>query len=144
MPPYPMGAPRTASLAQVREKHGALAIDTASGDVVSVTGRVVLSRTGGKLCFATLQEGHAQLQVMVSLDGVGEERLAAWKSDVDLGDHVGVTGEVISSRRGELSVLASEGVLTSKALRPLPDKHHGLPEDPKSVPEGKRVDLGGR
>jgi lysyl-tRNA synthetase class 2 len=59
----------------------------------------MLSRTGGKLCFATIQEGDAQLQVMVSLDGVGEERLAAWKSDVDLGDHVGVTGEVISSRR---------------------------------------------
>ena len=63
---------------------------------------------------------------MVSLDGVGEERLAAWKADVDLGDHVGITGEVISSRRGELSVLASAWVLTSKALRPLPDKHHGL------------------
>ena len=128
--PYPLGAPRTATLAQVREQHAELATDTASGEVVSVTGRVVLSRSGGKLCFATLQQagesGTAQLQVMVSLGGVGADRLAAWKSDVDLGDHVGVTGEVISSRRGELSVLASQWVLTSKALRPLPDKHHGL------------------
>jgi len=86
-------------LAEVRERHAGLETDTASGEVVSVTGRVVLSRTGGKLCFATLQEGDSQLQVMVSLDGVGEERLAAWKSDVDLGDHVGVTGEVIRRAR---------------------------------------------
>ena len=77
---------------------------------------------------------------MISLDGVGEERLSAWKSDVDLGDHVGVTGEVISSRRGELSVLASEWVLTSKALRPLPDKHHGL-TDPELRIRQRYVDL---
>ena len=139
-PPYPLGAPRTASLAEVRERHAGLETDTASGEVVSVTGRVVLSRTGGKLCFATLQEGDATLQVMVSLDGVGAERLAAWKSDVDLGDHVGVTGEVISSRRGELSVLATDWQLTSKALRPLPDKHHGL-TDPELRLRQRYLDL---
>ena len=139
-PPYPLGAPRTATLAEVRERWSGLETDTASGEVVSVTGRVVLSREGGKLCFATLQEGDAQLQVMVSLNGVGEERLAAWKSDVDLGDHVGVTGEVISSRRGELSVLAHSWVLTSKALRPLPDKHHGL-TDPEARIRQRYVDL---
>ena len=76
-PPYPLGHPRTATLAEVRERYADLPTDSASGDVVSVTGRVVLSRTGGKLCFATLQEGGAQLQVMVSLDGVGQERLDA-------------------------------------------------------------------
>jgi lysyl-tRNA synthetase class 2 len=143
-PPYPLGAPRTASLAEVRARYGGLATDTASGDTVSVTGRVVLSRIGGKLCFATLQEGSsegaAQLQVMVSLDRVGEERLAAWKSDVDLGDHVAVTGEVISSRRGELSVLADEWRMTSKALRPLPDKHHGL-TDPELRIRQRYLDL---
>ena len=139
-PPYPLGYPRTTSLAEVRDKHADLALDTASGETVGVTGRVVLSRAGGKLCFATLQEGDAQLQVMVSLDGVGAERLAAWKSDVDLGDHVGITGEVISSRRGELSVLATDWQLTSKALRPLPDKHHGL-TDPEARVRQRYVDL---
>ncbi len=139
-PPYALGAPRTTSLAEVRERYASLETDSASGDVVSVTGRVVLSRVGGKLCFATLQEGDTQLQVMISLDGVGAERLAAWKTDVDLGDHVGVTGEVISSRRGELSVLAREWVLTSKALRPLPDKHHGL-TDPELRIRQRYVDL---
>jgi lysyl-tRNA synthetase class 2 len=139
-PPYPLGYPRTISLPEVRDRFGHLETDEASGEIVGVTGRVVLSRAGGKLCFATLQEGDAQLQVMVSLDGVGPERLAAWKSDVDLGDHVGITGEVISSRRGELSVLATDWQLTSKALRPLPDKHRGL-TDPEARVRQRYVDL---
>jgi lysyl-tRNA synthetase class 2 len=122
-PPYALGYPRTASLAEVRERFDSLDTGDESGVVVGITGRVVLSREGGRLCFATLQEGEATLQVMVSLAGVGEERLGDWKKDVDLGDHVGVTGQVISSRRGELSVLADSWQLTSKALRPLPDKH---------------------
>ena len=80
--------------------------------MVSVTGRVVFIRNTGKLCFATLQEGLSladsgvRLQVMLSLAEVGEEPLADWKADVDLGDFVSVTGRVISSQRGELSVLA--------------------------------------
>ncbi len=138
--PYEIGYPRTDSLADIRERHAALELDTASGETVSVTGRVVLYRTGGRLCFATVQEGEAQLQVMVSEDGVGKERLAEWKADVDLGDHVGVTGEVISSRRGELSILVSSWTLTSKALRPLPDKHKGL-TDPEARVRQRYLDL---
>ena len=74
--------------------------------MVSVTGRVVFIRNTGKLCFATLQEGLSlndsgvRLQVMLSLAEVGEERLAAWKADVDLGDFVSVTGRVIASEAG--------------------------------------------
>lgn len=139
-PPYALGYPRTTTIAQARHQHEGLATDTASGEVVGIAGRLLLSRTGGKLCFATLSEGDAQIQVMVSLDGVGQERLAAWKSDVDLGDHVGITGEVISSRRGELSVLATDWQLTSKALRPLPDKHRGL-VDPEARVRQRYVDL---
>ena len=64
---------------------------------------MVFLRNTGKLCFATLQDGDGtRLQVMLSLAEVGEESLAAWKADVDLGDHVFVAGRVISSRRGEL------------------------------------------
>ena len=139
-PPYALGYPRTATIADVRAKHDGLAVDTASGEIVGIAGRVLLSRSGGKLCFATLSEGESQIQVMISLEGVGEQRLAAWKTDVDLGDHVGVTGEVISSRRGELSVLASDWQLTSKALRPLPDKHKGL-TDPETRVRQRYVDL---
>jgi lysyl-tRNA synthetase class 2 len=127
--PYPVGYPRTDTIAQVRERHPGLPPDAATGDRVGVTGRVVLSRIGGKLCFATIRDGSGDLQVMISQERVGADALAAWKQDVDLGDHIGVTGEVITSRSGELSVLADSYAITSKALRPLPDKHRGLGEE---------------
>ncbi|MGB2572296.1 lysine--tRNA ligase [Micromonospora citrea] len=128
--PYPVGYPRTSTLAEIREKYAELPTDTATGDQVSVTGRVIFVRNTGKLCFATLRDGDGtELQAMLSLDRVGAERLEDWKRLVDLGDHVGVTGEVITSRRGELSVLAQEWAVTAKALRPLPVAHKPLSEE---------------
>ncbi|MEU7716143.1 lysine--tRNA ligase [Micromonospora chalcea] len=128
--PYPVGFPRTTTLALLRERYADLPTDTATGDRASVTGRVIFIRNTGKLCFATLRDGDGtELQAMLSLDRVGPERLADWKRLVDLGDHVGVTGEVITSRRGELSVLAEEWAVTAKALRPLPVAHKPLSEE---------------
>jgi len=128
--PYPVELPRTHTLAEVRESHTDLPADTATGDIVGVTGRVMFIRNTGKLCFATLQEGiGTRLQVMVSLAEVGEESLADWKALVDIGDHVVVEGRVISSRRGELSVLATSWLMASKALRPLPTLHKDLSEE---------------
>ena len=128
--PYPVGFPRTTTLARLRERYGDLPTDTATGDRVSVTGRVIFIRNTGKLCFATLRDGDGtEVQAMLSLDRVGAERLGDWKRLVDLGDHVGVTGEVITSRRGELSVLAEEWAVTAKALRPLPVAHKPLSEE---------------
>ncbi|SCG58288.1 lysine--tRNA ligase [Micromonospora coxensis] len=128
--PYPVGYPRTSTLAEIRDKYAELPTDTATGDEVSVTGRVIFVRNTGKLCFATLRDGDGtELQAMLSLDRVGAERLEDWKRLVDLGDHVGVTGEVITSRRGELSVLAREWAVTAKALRPLPVAHKPLSEE---------------
>jgi lysyl-tRNA synthetase class 2 len=126
---YPVTVPRTTTLAAVREAHPDLPPDTMTGEQVGVTGRVIFSRNTGKLCFATLREGDAELQVMLSRDRVGEESLAAWKADVDLGDHVLVTGEVGTSRRGELSVFADAWQLTAKALRPLPVAHKPMSEE---------------
>lgn len=128
--PYPLSYPRTATLAQIRERYADLPIDTATGDIVSVTGRVIFIRNSGKLCFATLREGDGtELQAMLSLNKVGAERLEDWKRLVDLGDHVGITGEVITSRRGELSVLADSWAMTAKALRPLPVAHRPMSEE---------------
>lgn len=128
--PYPLGYPRTSTLAEIRQGYADLPTDTATGDQVSVTGRVIFVRNTGKLCFATLRDGDGtELQAMLSLDRVGAQRLADWKQLVDLGDLVGVTGEVITSRRGELSVLAQEWAVTAKALRPLPVAHKPLSEE---------------
>lgn len=128
--PYPVTFDRTATLAQLRERYADLPTDTPSGDTVGITGRVIFVRNGGKLCFATLRDGDGtELQAMFSLDRVGAERLEDWKRLVDLGDLVGVTGEVITSRRGELSVLADSWTMTAKALRPLPVAHRPLNEE---------------
>ncbi|MBX7264859.1 lysine--tRNA ligase [Micromonospora sp. Llam7] len=128
--PYPISYPRTATLAEVRQRYADLPTDTATGDQVSVTGRVIFVRNTGKLCFATLRDGDGtELQAMLSLDRVGAVRLEDWKRLVDLGDQVGVTGEVITSRRGELSVLAEQWAVTAKALRPLPVAHKPLSEE---------------
>ncbi len=128
--PYPVSVPRTHTLAQIRATYGDLEIDVATGDVESVTGRIIFKRDTGKLCFATLREGDGtELQAMLSLDRVGEESLTSWKSEIDLGDIVSVTGEIITSKRGELSVLASDWVLAAKALRPLPNDHSPMSEE---------------
>ncbi|HZC69450.1 MAG TPA: lysine--tRNA ligase [Jatrophihabitans sp.] len=127
--PFPVGLPRTASLAEIRATYPDLPAGTETGVAAGITGRVIFMRNTGKLCFAMLREGEAELQVMISLDRVGTESLAAWKADVDLGDVVFVHGEVISSKRGELSVLAADWRIAAKALRPLPVAHKPLSDE---------------
>jgi lysyl-tRNA synthetase class 2 len=138
--PYPVTFPRTHTLAQVRAEAGELPPDTRTGRQVSVAGRVILSRDGGKLCFATLRDGSGDLQIMIALDAVGPEVLRRWRHDVDLGDHVGVIGEVITTKRGELTVRAESYEITAKSIRPLPDKHKGL-TDPEARVRARYVDL---
>lgn len=128
--PYPVEVPRTHTLSQIRAAYPDLPADSTTGDIVGVAGRVMFARNSGKLCFATLQDGDGtQLQVMLSLAGVGQEALDEWKADVDIGDIVFVHGEVISSRRGELSVLGDSWQMASKALRPLPVAHKEMSEE---------------
>ncbi|MFM7873968.1 MAG: OB-fold nucleic acid binding domain-containing protein, partial [Actinomycetota bacterium] len=127
---YPVAVPRSASLSEIRERFKSLEIDKSSGVIESVVGRIIFKRDTGKLCFAMLREGDGtELQVMLSLDKVGESVLESWKADIDIGDIVSVTGEVITSKRGELSVLANSYVLASKSLRPLPNEHNPLSEE---------------
>ena len=128
--PYPVSVPRTKTLKEVREKYSALEIDVATGDIESLTGRIIFKRDTGKLCFATLREGDGtELQAMFSLDKIGQESIDSWKSDIDLGDIVSVTGEIITSKRGELSILANSWKLASKSLRPLPNDHKPMSEE---------------
>src|SRR3954463_15419557 len=106
---YPVSLPITTTIPAVRAQYGELVADDTTGDIVGLAGRVVFFRNTGKLCFATLQSGDGdRIQAMVSLAEVGDESLDRWKEYVDLGDHVFVSGEVISSRRGELSVLVKD------------------------------------
>jgi lysyl-tRNA synthetase class 2 len=123
---YPVDVFVTHSIPDVRAEWGHLQADETTGTTVSIAGRVVFARNTGKLCFATLQSGDgSRIQVMISLAEVGEESLERWKELVDLGDIVQVEGEVISSKRGELSVLAGTWMIAAKALLPLPNLYEG-------------------
>ncbi|MBB5807856.1 lysyl-tRNA synthetase class 2 [Saccharothrix ecbatanensis] len=127
--PYPVNYPREQTLAEARWQFG---------HVVSVTGRVVALRELGGLCFARIRDFTGELQLM--LDAARLADLDAWKAGVDLGDHVGVRGEVVYSRRGELSVLADSWTVTAKCLHPLPDKRKGL-TDPETRVRRRYLDL---
>ena len=130
--PYPTTVERTHSIAEIRETFDTqeLEPDTSTGEQVALTGRVIFQRNTGKLCFARLREGAgAEIQVMLSLAEVGEESLAEFKAVVDIGDLLAVRGEVITSRRGELSIQAREWELAAKTLRPLPNEHKPLSDE---------------
>ncbi len=127
---YPVSLPITTTIEAVKLKYPELEVDVATGETVGVAGRVMFQRNTGKLCFATLQSGTgARIQIMLSLDKVGEENLELYKELVDLGDHVFVSGEVITSKRGELSILVDSWSIAAKTLRPLPNLHNDLGEE---------------
>jgi lysyl-tRNA synthetase, class II len=127
---YPVSVPITDSIPAIRERFGGLEPDATTGVTVGIAGRVVFQRNTGKLCFASLQAGDgSRIQAMVSLAEVGEESLEQWKDLVDLCDHLFVSGEVISSRRGELSIMVSSWQIAAKAILPLPNLHNELNEE---------------
>lgn len=128
--PYPVRLPITDTIPALRERFGDLEAGAETGITAAVAGRIVFSRNTGKLCFATLQAGDgSRIQAMVSLARVGEDSLQAWKELVDLGDHVFVAGEVISSRRGELSIMVADWAIAAKAILPLPNMYTELSEE---------------
>ncbi len=95
------------------------------GQTVRLAGRLMSKRGMGKAVFSDLQDGAGRIQLYVRIDDVGEEALAAFKK-YDIGDIVGVEGEVFRTKRGEISIKAKTITLLSKSLLPLPEKFHGL------------------
>lgn len=141
---YPVEVDRTISISDLRSQFVVITEDLQEREEgvtylevgeetdveVAIAGRVMFVRNTGKLCFASIQEGNGTtVQAMLSLAAVGEESLKAWKTDVDMGDIVSIRGKVISSKRGELSVMADSWHMASKSLRPLPVAFADLSED---------------
>ena len=130
--PYPTVVERTRTIRQIRDTYDSqdLEPDTRTGEQVAITGRVIFQRNTGKLCFAKLREGDGtEIQVMLSLADVGGESLSEFKALVDIGDLLAVQGEVITSRRGELSVSTTGWQIAAKTLRPLPNEHRPLSDE---------------
>jgi lysyl-tRNA synthetase, class II len=136
VPAYPIEVVRTHTVREIRARFdpaleaGELEPDSRTGEQVAVSGRVIFLRNTGKLCFVRLREGDgSEIQIMLSLADLGEESLAQFKALVDLGDLLAVQGEVVTSRRGELSVQATSWQMAAKTLRPLPNEHKPLSEE---------------
>ena len=137
--PYPFRFEPDRHTADIRERHAGLAPGSATDDRVTVAGRIVLLRRQGGLIFATLQDRTGHIQLFVDAKRVGAERHEEFDR-LDLGDWLGVTGTVMTTRRGELSVGVETFVLLGKAIRPLPDKWRGL-ADPDLRLRRRYVDL---
>jgi len=138
--PYPVSVPRSCVVADLLQRFAGLPPDTGTGQLVSVAGRVRALRDFGGLTFATLQDGQACIQAMLTSDGLGAAEHRLLRATVDLGDFISVTGEVVTSRHGELSVLAKDWQMAAKCLRPLPDSHAGF-ADPDARARLRHVDL---
>ncbi len=123
--PYPHRFDRSHSLAEIRHAHSAIEPGTETDVRVSVAGRVMLRRVQGKLVFVTLRDRSDELQLFVSHAVVGEAQFDEVAA-LDLGDWVGASGTVMATRKGELSVKVESLELLAKAVRPMPDKWHGL------------------
>ena len=123
--PYPYRFDRSHTIGEVRTAHEGLAPGSETADRVAVAGRMMLKRDTGKLIFANLADRSGSVQLFISKAVIGDDGFVACK-DLDLGDWVGVSGMVMATKTGELSVRVDQMELLSKALRPLPDKWHGL------------------
>jgi lysyl-tRNA synthetase class 2 len=99
--------------------------DELEGKTVTIAGRVISRRGHGKAAFANLLDGKGQIQIYVKLDNVGQESYEIFKL-TDIGDFIGVTGEVFKTKTGEITVSVKKLTFLSKSLRPLPEKWHGL------------------
>jgi lysyl-tRNA synthetase class 2 len=122
---YPYRFERTATASELHDRHSDLEPGTETDDHVVVAGRVMLLRSFGKLVFVTLNDQSGSIQLFVDRKTLGDDAFAA-VGDIDLGDWVGASGTVITTRKGELSVRVEQLDLLQKSLRPLPDKWHGL------------------
>ena len=131
--PYPERFEVNTEIAQARNLE-----DGTTG--IRVAGRIVLMRKMGKMSFLTIGDIGGRIQISVKMDMIGEEAYQDFKQNYDLGDFIGVLGEVFTTHTGEKTIRASEITFLGKALKPLPEKFHGL-EDAEMIYRERYVDL---
>src|SRR6185437_12299733 len=124
--PYPYSFTRTHTLSALLKAFEGPLPEPGSPEIVRAAGRLMTLRDMGKSCFAHLGQGPDRIQIYVKKDGVGESAYQFFQKDVGIGDFVGVEGTMFRTRTNELTVRASAVTLLAKALRPLPEKYHGL------------------
>ncbi len=123
--PYPPRFSPSHQILQVTEQFASLEVEERSAETVTVAGRLIALRRMGKAAFLDLRDGTDKIQVYACVDELGQEGYEGL-TDADIGDFLGITGEVFRTRRGELTISATAWKFLAKALRPLPEKWHGL------------------
>ena len=123
--PYPVKYERTATAGELHQAYDVIDAGADAGARAAVAGRLMLKRGHGKLAFGVLRDGSGEIQLMLQADVLGPEGMSGFE-DLDLGDWIGAEGDVVKTKRGELSVRASSLRLLAKDLAPLPEKWHGL------------------
>jgi lysyl-tRNA synthetase class 2 len=137
---YPVAVPRDREIADIVSKFSGLGPDEHTGEQVSIAGRVRALRDFGGLTFIVLQDGADRIQVLLDPRCLGAAEHRLLRATADLGDYLAVTGEVMTSRSGELSVQAASWQMAAKCLRPLPDAHAGF-ADPDARVRQRHVDM---
>lgn len=137
--PYPEHSELEDYVADIEAKYAELADGEDTEDIVKIAGRVVAKRGQGKIMFIVVRDATAEIQLFCRINDMDE---AAWNTlkALDLGDILGVTGVVVRTKRGQLSVAPESATLLSKAVRPLPEKFHGL-SDKETRYRQRYVDL---
>jgi lysyl-tRNA synthetase, class II len=123
--PFKSKYARDRLVAEIESAHAGIEPEQHTGDVVKIAGRLMALRRHGKASFAELQDKTGRIQLYLSADGLADEPYATFLT-FDIGDIIGVSGEVFKTRRGQLSIAVVSFELLSKSLRPMPEKWHGL------------------
>ena len=137
--PYPYAYKKTHDATTIQQNYAALAPERSTNDTVSVAGRIMTMRVMGKASFCTLQDHTGKVQLYVTREALGEEPYAQFKK-YDLGDIIGCEGTIFTTKTGEITVHATNILLLTKSLRPLPEKYHGL-QDVETRYRQRYVDL---
>src|SRR3989344_2316920 len=124
--PYPHKFDRKHISSQLQEKYAKLKSDAKTKDKVKLAGRIITKRDMGRISFASLRDGYGNIQIIFQEGETPKEAKDFFKKYIDAGDYIGVSGEIIKTKRGELSVLVKGLEILSKSIRPMPEKWHGL------------------
>ncbi len=133
--PYPDRFEKNSNSKEIKEKYEYLKPEEKAKlkEDIKIAGRIITLRNLGKINFCTLQDFNGRVQVVIQEDESGKDVNEFFLKNIDSGDFIGVEGSIFRTKRGEISVLAKQIIILSKAIKPLPEKYHGIQDDEEKL-----------